>query len=124
MQSEFYKKYKEIINESTSWNFLIQDTILLIFNREDNDIDMFGLPAIKNMAEVAQNNFRKIVDRLKDQQFNIEVIDNDQYENGIYFQINGEEVTVGIMISLDQLNDGDINTLKDYLLSEGLSQGV
>jgi hypothetical protein len=112
-------------NESNSWNFLIQDTILLIFNRADNnDTDMFGLPAIRNIVEIARDNFRKIVDRLKDQQFNIKVIDNDQYEDGIYFQINGKEITAGIMISLDQLNNGDINTLKNYLINNGLSQSV
>ena len=122
--SEFYKKYKEIINESVTWNFLIQDTILLVFNRENNDTDMIGIPHLKAMSTSAKDNFSKIINALKDQRFDVEVISDDNYEDGIYFQINGKEVTVGVMLSLNKLNDRDINDLKNYLLSEGFSQGV
>lgn len=122
--SEFYKMYKEIINESITWSFFIQDTILFIFNRENNDTDMIGIPHLKSMSISAKDNFSKIIDALKDQRFNVEVISDDNYEDGIYFQINGKEITVGIMIALDKLNNDDINALKDYLLGEGFSQGI
>ena len=121
---EFHKKYKEIIKESTAWHFLIQDEFLLIFNREDYDSDMIGIPQLKRMADISRDNSKYIIDTLKKQYFDVEVVNNDEYEDGVYFQINGKEVTVGVMVSLEKLNDGDINTLKNYLIKDGLVQGV
>jgi hypothetical protein len=121
---EFHKKYKEIIKESTAWHFLIQDGFLLIFNREDYDSDMIGIPQLKRMADISKDNSKYIIDTLKKQYFDVEVVNNDEYEDGVYFQINGKEVTVGVMVSLEKLNDGDINTLRNYLIKDGLVQGV
>lgn len=121
---EFHKKYKEIIKESTTWHFLIQDGFLLIFNREDYDNDMIGIPQLKRMTDISRDNSKYIIDTLKKQYFDVEVVNNDEYEDGVYFQINGKEVTVGVMVSLEKLNDGDINTLRNYLIKDGLVQGV
>ena len=123
--SEFHKKYKEIICESNDIKFSIQDNILLIFNRNDENNDMFGLPGLRNMIDTAKSSFNSMVNTLINEHgFNISPIDNDEFEDGIYVQINKNEVTVGVMLALDKLNDEQINQLKDYLLSEGLSQGV
>lgn len=123
--SEFHKKYKEIICESNDIKFSIQDNILLIFNRNDENNDMFGLPGLRNMIDTAKSSFNSMVNALINEHgFNISPIDNDEFEDGIYVQINKNEVTVGVMLALDNLNDEQINQLKDYLLSEGLSQGV
>lgn len=112
-------------NESNSFNFLIQENMLLIFNRSDENADMFGLPGLRNMINTAKSAFNIIVNKLiNEYHFDIATIDNDEFEDGIYVQINKNEVTVGVMITLEKLDTNQINQLKDFLLSEGLSQGV
>lgn len=125
INSEFYQKYKEIICESNTCSFLIQEDMLLIFNRNIEDTDMFGLLGLQNMINTAKSSFNSVVDILiNEQQFNIAPIDNNEFEDGIYVQIHGNEITIGVMLSLENLDADQINQLKDYLLSEGLSHGV
>ena len=85
---------------------------------------MFGQNTFYLVSTLTLKLPQYIIDTLKKQYFDVEVVNNDEYEDGVYFQINGKEVTVGVMVSLEKLNDGDINTLKNYLIKDGLVQGV
>lgn len=123
-KSKFNFKYKQIIKESIDTNFFIQENILFVFMRESRDTDIFGLSYLRNLTQNVKQSFPVLSEIIKNQKFDIEPISNDEFEDGVYFQINGKDITAGIMYSLDNLSTDDIQALKDYLLNEGLSQGI
>ena len=123
-KSKFNFKYKQIIKESIDTNFFIQENILFVFMRESRDTDVFGLSYLRNLTQTVKQSFPVLSEIIKNQKFDIEPISNDEFEDDVYFQINGKDITAGIMYSLDNLSPDDIQALKDYLLNEGLSQGI
>lgn len=125
--SEFNKKFNQIINEQSinDNNFFIQDNILFIFNRHTEDTDTFGLPMLQNLITSSKDGFNAIINILtEEQQYDISPIENDDYKDGIYVQINGKEITVGVMLSLEKINPSEEKHLSEFLLSKGLSQGI
>lgn len=125
--SEFNKKFNQIINKQSinDNNFFIQDKILFIFNRHTEDTDTFGLPMLQNLITSSKDSFKAVMNILtEEQQYNISPIENDDYEDGIYVQINGKEITVGVMLSLENINSTEEKHLSEFLLSKGLSRGI
>jgi hypothetical protein len=125
--SEFNKKFNQIINKQSikDNNFFIQDKILFIFNRHTEDTDTFDLPMLQNLITSSKDSFKAVMNILtEEQQYNISPIENDDYEDGIYVQINGKEITVGVMLSLENINSTEEKHLSEFLLSKCLSRGI
>ena len=105
-KSKFNFKYKQIIKESIDTNFFIQENILFVFMRESRDTDVFGLSYLRNLTQTVKQSFPVLSEIIKNQKFDIEPISNDEFEDDVYFQINGKDITAGIMYSLDNLSQG------------------
>lgn len=125
--SEFNKKFNQIINEQSinDNNFFIENDILFIFNRHTENTDTFGLPFLQKLISTSKEGLSSVINILiEDQQYDISPIENEDYEDGIYVQINGKEITVGVMLSLEKIDSSEEKHLTEFLLNKGLSQGI